>query len=187
MPHQQTEHRLAHRNGRGPRSPAVTRSVADAIAGELTARQFGPFLATPCGVLAPLLDAFGPNLITVSREETAVGVAAGAALAGRRPVVLMQNSGFGASVNALASLIKPYAIPILLVVSLRGVTPDATTENLAMGTMTVPILDLLGIAHRTLDPDRYGDQVAWASAELSTRRRPAALLVPPTTFGWTPA
>jgi sulfopyruvate decarboxylase subunit alpha len=187
MTQSQTMRPSAHLNGRGSRSPAGARSVATAIAAELTTRHFGPFLNTPCGVLAPLLNELGPHLITVSREETAVGVAAGAAMAGRRPVVLMQNSGFGASVNALASLIEPYAVPVLLVVSLRGVAPDTTTENLAMARMTKPILDMLGVAHRTLGRERPGEQVAWAADVVSTQQRPVALLVPPTLFGWSPA
>jgi len=62
----------------------------------------------------------------------------------------MQNSGFGASLNAFASLIQPYGVQLLLVISLRGRAADLTTENLLMGTLTVPVLDLLDIPHRTL-------------------------------------
>src|SRR5436305_10421877 len=111
------------------------RATARVVADELLRYRLGPFLATPCGVLAPLLDFLGTHVITVSREENAIGVAAGAALAGRIPVVLIQNSGFGASVNVLASLVQPYAIPLILVVSLRGWAPDTTSENLLMGKM----------------------------------------------------
>ncbi|SDW49819.1 phosphonopyruvate decarboxylase [Amycolatopsis xylanica] len=159
------------------------RVVADAFA----ARDLGPYLATPCGVLAPLLRELGQSVITVPREETAVGLAAGAALGGRRPVVLMQNSGFGASVNGIASLIRPYEIPILLVISLRGVAPDHTSENLVMGKATEPILDLLGVPHRTLRQDRLAEHLGWAADTLATRRGAVALLVPPDLFGWSPA
>jgi sulfopyruvate decarboxylase subunit alpha len=38
------------------------------------------------------------------REDIAVGLAAGSWLAGRRPAVMMQNSGLGTSLNAFASL-----------------------------------------------------------------------------------
>jgi sulfopyruvate decarboxylase TPP-binding subunit len=138
-------------------------------------------------VLAPLLGALGPQLLTVSREENAVGVAAGTALAGCRPVVLMQNSGFGASLNAFASLIQPYGIQLLLVISLRGRAPDLTTENLLMGTLTVPVLDLLDIPHRTLTHDGLTEQVEWAVQTMTARRRAVALLVAPDLFAWSPA
>jgi sulfopyruvate decarboxylase subunit alpha len=137
-------------------------------------------------VLAPLLEALGPELLTVSREENAVGVAAGTALAGSRPVVLMQNSGFGASLNAFASLIQPYGLPLLLVISLRGRAPDVTTENLLMGALTVPVLDLLDIPHRTLTHDALTQQVAWAAQTMMARGRAAALLVSPDLFAWIP-
>lgn len=157
------------------------------IAEEFAAHGLGPYLATPCGVLAPLLGRLGSGLRTVAREETAVGVAAGAALAGASPVVLMQNSGFGTSVNALASLVQPYRIPILLVISLRGTAPDHTSENLLMGRLTEPALDLLDIPHRTLDPGSLRGHLEWAADLVTTRRRTAALLVPPSLFGWSPA
>jgi sulfopyruvate decarboxylase alpha subunit len=165
----------------------ITCSAAGIVAAQVRAHGLGPVFATPCGILAPLIDELAPDVLTVAREETAVGVAAGAAMAGRHPVVLMQNSGFGASVNALASLIQPYAIPILLIVSLRGVAPDSTTENQLMGTATAPILDLLSVPHRVLHPDRLADQVAWAAQTVIIGRRTAALLVPPSLFDWTPS
>src|SRR5207245_1684313 len=60
-------------------------------------------------VLLTALDQ-DPRFIHVhcTREEEAVGLAAGAFLGGRRGVVLTQNSGLGNSVNALTSLIAFY-------------------------------------------------------------------------------
>src|SRR3712207_8855986 len=84
------------------------RTAAPAVAADLCAALveagFGPYFGTPCGILAPLYAAVErrPGLLTVAREDNAVGIAAGASLAGRYPVVLMQNSGLGQSVNALA-------------------------------------------------------------------------------------
>lgn len=164
-----------------------TASVAGEFAEALLRRGLGPLLATPCGVLAPLLKALGSNVLNVPREETAIGVAAGAAMAGRRPVVLMQNSGFGASINALASLVQPYGVPMLLVVSLRGTAPDSTTENLLMGSATAAVLDLLGIPHRTVAANSVATAVAWAFDTGADRAGATALLVPPSLFGWTPA
>ncbi len=156
--------------------------VAEAMRGH----GFGPFLGTPCGVLAPLLEALSRtgDLLSVSREENAVGFAAGAALAGLRPVVLMQNSGFGASVNALASLVQPYSIPLFFLISLRGVTPDHTSENAVMGRATGPLLDLLGIAYRRMEPELLVENVAWAARTLADQQCSVALLVPPDLFAF---
>jgi sulfopyruvate decarboxylase subunit alpha len=161
--------------------------LATELASELVDGGFGPFLSTPCGILARLHDAIGErtDLLTVAREDNAVGIAAGAELAGRCPVVMMQNSGFAQSVNAIASLVLPYRLAILFVISLRGVDQDTTQENLVMGRLTVPMLDGLGIEFRMLDRDPKGI-VSWTRKVTADQRRSAALLVPPAAFGWRP-
>src|SRR5213593_4180448 len=49
-------------------------------------------------------------------EAEAVGIAAGAFLAGRKPCVYLQNAGLGHAVNPLTSLCIPYGIDVLLVI-----------------------------------------------------------------------
>ncbi|WP_217551467.1 thiamine pyrophosphate-binding protein [Streptomyces sp. GbtcB6] len=163
------------------------RDLAVEFADQLVGNGYGPFFGTPCGVLAPLLGAVEDKatLLTIPREDNAVGVAAGAALAGRTPVVLMQNSGLGQSVNALASLVMPYRIPMLLIVSLRGQAPDTTQENTGMGRLTEPILAELGVATRRLAGDRdLGELMDWLDGRVRQRRETAAVLIGPATFGW---
>ncbi|MFI6225991.1 hypothetical protein ACIBCR_01585 [Micromonospora echinospora] len=162
--------------------PSLTTQIHD----ELRKLGFGPYLATPCGVLAPLLSQFekAPDYHVVPREDNAVGIAAGSRLAGASPVVLMQNSGFGQSVNALASLVVPYGIAMLLFISMRGTGPDTTTENLAMGEMTIPILDGLGIESAYIDRNRIREQLRNAHRAVHDERRCYALLVRPNDFEW---
>lgn len=156
-------------------------AIADRVADALTEADFAPCFGTPCGILAPLYAAL-PGLRTVAREDNAVGMAAGAALAGHAPVVLMQNSGLGQSVNALASLVVPYRIPMLLVVSVRGADGDPTPENRVMGRLTEPLLAGLGVPAELLDAVCVEEQVA--RLRQVVRERPAALLVPPPALGW---
>lgn len=161
--------------------------VAGELCAELVVAGFGPFLGTPCGILSPMftaLDEFA-GILTVAREDNAVGIAAGASLAGRLPVVLMQNSGFGQSINAIASLVEPYRIPMLFVISMRGTDPDPTQENLVMGRLTEPLLAQLGVEAVTVDPDEPpAPRVERVHRIVAVDRRPAALLVPPAAFGW---
>ncbi|ROP31359.1 thiamine pyrophosphate-binding protein [Couchioplanes caeruleus] len=162
-------------------------SLPAQLRNELREQGFGPHFGTPCGVLAPLYEAMdgGDGVTTIPREDNAVGVAAGAALSGRSPIVLMQNSGFGQSVNAIASLVVPYGIPILFIVSMRGVAPDDTAENEGMGTLTEPICRLLGLPTVHLDSAADAAAVAASLAEqVIVRREPAVLLVAPDAFGW---
>src|SRR5260363_119806 len=147
---------------------------------------FGPFFGTPCGILAPLYSILETEfgLHTIPREDNAIGIAAGTAMAGRRPVVLMQNSGLGQSVNAIASFIVPYQISILLIVSLRGIAPDQTSENAVMGHLTEPLLDSCGIQSVRLEASQLTAQVNWVQHIIYEQCQSVALLVPPSIFGW---
>lgn len=51
-------------------------------------------------------------------------------------MVLMHNSGMGSSVNAIASLVVPYRIPLLLVVGLSKADTDQPTENQILRRLT---------------------------------------------------
>ncbi|GLW10396.1 sulfopyruvate decarboxylase subunit alpha [Microtetraspora sp. NBRC 13810] len=149
---------------------------------------YDEFIGVPCGILAPLfaaLDTDPGRVLYAPREDTAVAVAAGAEMGGRRPLVVMQNSGLGQSVNALASLVVPYRLPIAMIVSLRGLPPDATGENVVMGRLTEPLLGQMGIATRRCGD--IDDDLTWLARVSLTDRRPAALLVEPAFFGWDPA
>jgi len=73
-------------------------------------------------------------------EAEAVGIAAGAALAGRKPVVYLQNAGLGHAVNPLASLCIPYGIEMTLVVGHRHTLP----QHKVMGEIDARLLELLG-------------------------------------------
>jgi len=102
----------------------------------------------PDSRLNGVLDALagqGVVLRSLAREEECVGYAAGARIAGRRPVVLMQSSGLGNSLNALGSLAVPYRLGLPLVVSMRGTLGERNASQVPMGRATVPFLAALGI------------------------------------------
>lgn len=74
------------------------------------------------------------------REDIALGLAGGAYLAGKLPVVYMQNSGLGYSLEAFASLPLIYRIPCLVLVSFRGPEDPDMEEHVVMGRYTEDIL-----------------------------------------------
>lgn len=94
----------------------------------------------PCGVLRHIIRNFNdePRVLHVpaNRESEAVGLAAGAYLAGKTPVIYMQNSGFFAASNDIASLLIPYKIPIFFVVSYRGCEGEDAVQHLTTGRAT---------------------------------------------------
>lgn len=87
------------------------------------------------------VSALGPGRhVTATWEGEAVAVAAGAWLAGARPVVYLQNAGLGHTVNPLTSLCIPYGIEPLLVVGHRHTLP----QHKVMGEIDEQLLALMG-------------------------------------------
>ena len=68
-----------------------------------------------------------------TREEEAFGIAAGLYLGGARPTVMLQSSGLGNSLNAFTSLLMPYRIPVLTIISMRGEPGEWNAAQVPMG------------------------------------------------------
>jgi phosphonopyruvate decarboxylase len=148
---------------------------------------FDFFAGVPCSLIADVIGALErhPRLpyVAAIREDVAVGVAGGAWLGGRRrPAVLMQNSGLGTSLNALASFSVMYGLPALLIVTWRGWRGEDAPEHLLMGEISPHLLELLGIPHRVLTTTTLVTDVGWARQQMDAQRRPVALLVTPGLF-----
>lgn len=141
------------------------------------------FTGVPCSLIETVLRALEdhPRLpyLPAVREDVAVGLAAGAWLSGRRPAVLIQNSGLGTGLNALASLSLLYKLPALLVVTWRGYGGADAPEHLLTGAITQELLGLVGIQHRELSGPSIGSDLRWATEEAERRMEPVALLLPP--------
>src|SRR5271169_2180664 len=98
--------------------------TADTFIAAAGARGFDFYTGVPCSFLTPLINGVLSDRVLryvgAASEGEAVAIAAGAWLAGRRTVVMCQNSGLGNAVNPLTSLNAPFHIPSLLVATWRG-------------------------------------------------------------------
>lgn len=105
----------------------------------------------PDNVLAPLIRAVHDDswfkVICPAREEEAVGIVAGAYMAGLRGITLMQTTGFATLPNVLASLIVAYRIPLLMLISERGTLGDHQLGQAIVSRTMRPVLQTLGIEH----------------------------------------
>lgn len=122
------------------------------------------FTGVPCSFLQPLInfaiDNPGVSYVPLNNEGEALAFACGAYLAGRRPIVMFQNSGLGNMINPLTSLAHPFRIPLLLICSWRG-RPGMADEpqHELMGMISSQLLSLVGVENETL-PDSEVDLVA---------------------------
>ena len=129
------------------------------------------------------------NNIIAANEGGAVGLAAGYHLAtGNIPVVYMQNSGLGNTVNPLMSLTDSdvYRIPVLLVIGWRG-EPGVHDEpqHVKQGKTTLPLLDAMEIRHEIMSGDEaeLEKQLAAGVRYMKETGRSFALVVKKGTFG----
>ena len=150
------------------------------------------YAGVPDSLLKPvcfyLADHAGDKHVVAANEGGAVAVACGYHLAtGKVPLVYLQNSGQGNTINPLLSLADRdvYSIPLLLLIGWRG-EPGTKDEpqHVKQGKLTVGLLEVMDIPCRVLAPEpdaarRCVDElVAIAVAES----RPVALIVRKDTF-----
>lgn len=137
--------------------------------------------SVPCVNLQKLLNLVSedPEIVhvPVTREEEGVGICAGAWMGGRQPALLMQNSGLGNSINALASLDFLYKIPLLMVISHRGGVGEPIVGQIPMGRLTGKLLDAMDIQHFSPSPDDALEIVSKAWRVAKSLQRPTAVLL----------
>ncbi|MBQ2636501.1 MAG: sulfopyruvate decarboxylase subunit alpha [Methanobrevibacter sp.] len=104
-------------------------------------------VSVPCVNLSKLLNMIDEDdeitHIPVTREEEGIGICAGAYLGGKKPAILMQNSGLGNSINALKSLTQLYKFPLLMIMSHRGTEGENICGQVPMGESTPRILEAM--------------------------------------------
>ena len=120
-------------------------------------------LSVPCEMLSGIILEIKRQTvqhIPVCREEEGVGIASGCALAGGKPMLLMQNSGLGNSINALMSLTRFYKLPLFILMSHRGGQGEKISAQVPMGKAAPLLLDALSIdfltVRNTADLEKLG-------------------------------
>jgi len=133
------------------------------------------FGALPCDRNKKLYDAVlaGFRSVELSREEEGVGICAGALMAGARPAMLIQNSGLGNMINALASMSKLYSFALPIFMSWRGMESETISAQKWMGEYVPKIMKSMDIPYheiRSLDDIDQIDETLDSVYENNTIR-----------------
>lgn len=127
--------------------------------------------------------------IIAANEGTAIGIASGYYMAsGKIPVVYMQNSGLGNTVNPLLSLAdeKVYSLPLLLMIGWRG-EPGTKDEpqHKKQGEVTLALLEAMKIPYiiLNLDESEALAQIHDVVVSAKTKSIPHAIIIRKDTFG----
>jgi phosphonopyruvate decarboxylase len=146
---------------------------------------FSLFTGVPCSYLKPFvnytIDAPDLTYIGAANEGDAVAIASGAELAGRRAVVMFQNSGLGNAVNPLTSLNAIFRIPALLIVTWRGQPGGAQDEpqHKLMGKITPEMFETMRLpwAFFPRDEDEIAPALKHAVDVMDTMGLPFGLIM----------
>ena len=164
--------------------PAKRMITADAFLETARARGFNFYCGVPCSFLTPLINRVISdsklNYVGAASEGEAVAIAAGAWLAGRKSVVMCQNSGLGNMINPLTSLNWPFRIPCLVIVTWRG-QPGLKDEpqHELMGEITGAMLDVIRVPHAPFpaEENQIENALEIADAHMAESGLPSALIM----------
>ncbi|MFX0122576.1 MAG: thiamine pyrophosphate-binding protein [Candidatus Hodarchaeota archaeon] len=116
--------------------------------------------------------------VYATREDEAIGIASGVAFSEKKAIVYMQNSGLGNIGDALTSLAQLYKLPMLLLISYRGLELDKDfPEHSIMGEVNEPVLTALKVPYWNLTEDGWKNEIKLALEKMEEISCPVALLV----------
>ncbi|WP_165966755.1 thiamine pyrophosphate-binding protein [Actinomadura sp. 7K507] len=141
----------------------------------------GVVASLPDSWLSPLLAAVdaAPGMchVKVTREDDALGVAAGVALSGGLGAVVCQNAGLLVGANALAGYTHLHGLPLLVVAAQRGDIDDGFYYQAYKGRVVPPVLDALGVPYHRMRGGADPGMVTAAADQARLHRRPVVLLL----------
>ncbi len=116
------------------------------------------------------------SLVPVCREGETMAIAAGLWVGGKRPVVLIQNTGIFESGDSIRGLGLDVSQPLVMLVGYRGWSRHGITNDSA-ARFIEHILHAWGINYYLIETDEDADRIGIAFQEAERTQKPVAVLV----------
>lgn len=116
------------------------------------------------------------TLVGVTREGLAFSTAAGVWAGGKKPVILIQNTGLMESGDSIRGWALGLNIPVVMMVGYRGWTRHGVNTDTA-ATYTERFLNAFGINYYLVEDDTDAPRISIAFEEAARTKRPVAVLV----------
>ena len=116
------------------------------------------------------------KIIITTREEEAIGIAAGMSLSQSNSLVFMQNAGFANSLSTITSLVQLYNIPIILLIGWRGYLSEDAPEHKKIGQIQPNLLKNLNLKNKILTDKTWEKDCNWALSKIK-KNIPIALVI----------
>jgi sulfopyruvate decarboxylase subunit alpha len=138
-----------------------------------------PDIVTSEGLLWPISRDPSFRLIRLCKEDEGVAICTGLGFSGKRAVLLVQQTGFMDSLNAIRAIAVEYAQPVCMLVGLQGKETDRTVENSASyGVRIIPVvLDAMGLDRLVIETNKDVAHLAPAIDRAYTQSRPLVALI----------
>ena len=121
----------------------------------------------------------GVDVITVTREGEAFAIASGLHVGGKKPVIIIQNTGFLESGDAIRGTVVNMQIPVVVFIGYRGYhNRDANGQWVdSVATFLEPTLKAWNLSYEMLETDADIPCISRAFEQAAANSRPAAVLL----------
>ena len=127
------------------------------------------------------------KILIATREEEAIGIAAGMSLhfektgkiiskSQSNSLVFMQNAGFANSMSTITSLVQLYQIPMIFLIGWRGFLENDAPEHMKIGKIQPKLLQALSMQSKILNEKNWKTSCDWALT-LIKKGKPCALIL----------
>lgn len=116
------------------------------------------------------------DLVRVAREGQAISTASGISVGGKKPVVLIQNTGLMESGDSLRGWGMGLNRPLVLIVGYRGWTRKGVTPDTA-AVYTERFLNAFNIDYYLVESDDDVSRISLAFDDAKKKNQPVAVLI----------
>jgi len=136
------------------------------------------FIGVPDSTMKYFIEqGFKKNKILITtKEEEAIGIAAGMTLSQSSSLVFMQNAGFANSLSTITSLVQLYKIPMIFLIGWRGFLKNDAPEHTKIGNIQPKLLQALSLQSKILNEKNWRTSCDWA-LKLIKKGKPCALIL----------
>ena len=119
-------------------------SISSKIVDDVIASGIDFVTTVPCKQLAGVIDEVEnrPEIFHIpsNKEDEGMGLCAGAFMGGKKPMIIMQNTAIGVTINTLATLTQSYRMPLPMLISYRGELREPVACQVEMAVHTKALL-----------------------------------------------
>ena len=110
------------------------------------------------------------KILITTREEEAIGIAAGMSMWNEKSLVFMQNAGFANSLSTITSLVKLYEIPMIMLIGWRGYLKNDAPEHVKIGEIQPELINIIGLESKIINEENFKNVCDWAIMKLKKKK-----------------